>query len=461
MSPSKVLEQFIKSHMPKTDALEQFHWTPQPAAEELVRDILEEYLAGNKAAAKLRDRMRDETGTRFLDWIDEISIGRGQIDLARLEAAGFTNLDGEVYAHEGGIFPKLRLVDNGAITVMLKVESASDFAAANGESIELIGEPGNRVRLAVVNRNLRLIERHGYRGALEPWQKTDDKLLRIAMRHAETFRLRQREFDDDVTGFDHAERLIDAAIKDIGVDWTCDLFFAAEREFWQRRNSAAQFQKARQDRLGLGWANHDHHTYRSSRRHFARLIQLLENLGFVCRERFYAGADAGWGAQVLEQPNAGVIIFADVDLSPDELFNDFAHESLPERQHLGTVGLWCGLHGEAFLQAGMHHLECQFDFAALKQQMESTAGIKVMKPFTDFPYLKQAFTEGERWPVAEKRIAALLVNGKITPDQAAQFRQHGAIGSHLENLERNEGFKGFNQKGISEIISATDPRAHH
>ena len=43
-------------------------------------------------------------------------------------------------------------------------------------------------------------------------------------------------------------------------------------------------------------------------------------------------------------------------------------------------------------------------------------------------------------------------------DQARQFHEQGAIGSHLENLERNEGFKGFNQTGVSEIISATDPR---
>ena len=46
----------------------------------------------------------------------------------------------------------------------------------------------------------------------------------------------------------------------------------------------------------------------------------------------------------------------------------------------------------------------------------------------------------------------------ITPEQAKQFREQGAIGSHLENLERNEGFKGFNQTGVSEIIAATDPR---
>jgi hypothetical protein len=83
-----------------------------------------------------------------------------------------------------------------------------------------------------------------------------------------------------------------------------------------------------------------------------------------------------------------------------------------------------------------------------------------MKPFTDLPYLKQAFTEGERWAVDPKRIDALLKSGRITQPQADQFRAQGAIGSHLENLERNAGFKGFNQKGVSEIIASTDPRRH-
>jgi hypothetical protein len=137
---------------------------------------------------------------------------------------------------------------------------------------------------------------------------------------------------------------------------------------------------------------------------------------------------------------------------------DFAHEPLPPRDRLGTVGLWCGLHGESLLQAGMHHLECTFDFDSLKRQLDSEAGVKTMKPFTDFPHLRQAFTEGERWPVGKERVDRLVREGLITSSQAETFLRDGAIGSHLENLERNEGFKGFNQKGVSEIISATDPR---
>jgi len=105
----------------------------------------------------------------------------------------------------------------------------------------------------------------------------------------------------------------------------------------------------------------------------------------------------------------------------------------------------------------MHHLEAMFDFDALRKQLEED-GVKTMKPFTNFTYLRQAFTEGERWPVSEKRIQRLLDERLITTKQADQFREQGAIGSHLENLERNDGFKGFNQTGVSEIIAATDPR---
>ena len=33
-----------------------------------------------------------------------------------------------------------------------------------------------------------------------------------------------------------------------------------------------------------------------------------------------------------------------------------------------------------------------------------------------------------------------------------------AIGSHLENLQRKGGFKGFNQHAVSLIIAKADPR---
>jgi hypothetical protein len=452
--------------MPDLEALQSFQWTRQPGAERLVKRLLEEFLARNSSAAALARRMTAETGTRFLDWVEAIFPHPTKELEEELAACGFvpdpTAADGHLYRNTDGIFPAI-VLDTRAlpVCVYLKVDSVADFLAVNQLDNPITGEPFAPFRQALVATEnetwLYVAERRGH--ANFEFQHSDPEKRLVAAEFLEQCRRRRRNYEHDQEGFLHAHRLIDAAIPEIGVDQTCALFFQAEREFWQSRNHAAQIQKARQDRLGLGWGNHDHHTYRSSRACFSQLIALFEKLGLTCRERFYAGREAGWGAQVMENLRANIVVFADVDLAPDELLADFSHHPLTPRDTLGTVGLWCGLHGEALLEAGMHHLECQFDFAALKEQLERHH-IAVMKPFTDFPYLRQAFTEGQRWPVAEARLRRLLTQRLITPEQAEGFRKNGAIGSHLENLQRDEGYKGFNQKGVSEIISATDPRLH-
>jgi hypothetical protein len=142
---------------------------------------------------------------------------------------------------------------------------------------------------------------------------------------------------------------------------------------------------------------------------------------------------------------------------PDENAVDFSAVRLGPGKKLGTVGLWVGLHGESMLEAGMHHLEARFDFDALRDQLEKE-GVRMMKPFSDFQFLRQAFSEGERWSVASSRLDHLRRAELITPDQSEKFAREGAIGSHLENLQRRGGFKGFNQKSVSVIITATDPR---
>ncbi|MBL8764570.1 MAG: hypothetical protein JNM07_09915 [Phycisphaerae bacterium] len=453
--------------------LDQFHWKPQPEAYRLVLDLVGAFLKTSPHAATVRDRMKHETGTRFIDWVDHIQVPRTAALKAKLAATGFVRkaVPGapECYVNESGIFPAILLSGGQTTRVGIKAESVVDFLSAwhiaddpTVSEDDIDGAPLAQFRRALAFRDgaseLWVIERHGYRGF-----KTDDPppaRTVATLRHLESFRRRARDWDDDEAGFDHTQHLVEAAAQDLGRDLACDLFFASEREYWQRRNRAAQVQRARQDRLGLGWANHDHHTYRSSRHCFPALIRVFETLGFKCRERFYAGNEAGWGAQVLEQPVCGITIFADVDLSPEEIRGDFAHDGLAPKKELGTVGLWCGLHGEAMLQAGMHHLECVFDYEALRDQLVA-AHIETMDPFTSFPFLKQAFTVGERWRVADKRIDRLLEQGCVTPAQASQFRAQGAIGSHLENLERNDGYKGFNQHGVSQIIAKTDPRKQH
>ena len=71
-----------------------------------------------------------------------------------------------------------------------------------------------------------------------------------------------------------------AAVELVGPDLAASYFLQQERAYWQRHNSAGALQHARQDRLGLGWGNNDHHTFRSSRAAFAPLIGFLTLLGF-------------------------------------------------------------------------------------------------------------------------------------------------------------------------------------
>lgn len=446
---------------------DSFDWKPQPVAGKIIQELVQLFVGNVSFLERLSEQMKLVTGTRLIDWVDHFELSTklatGSISLDSLSDAGFAVFEKDsnrtIYKHANGLFPAIAIVDQPESRIGIKVESVVDFIALHQIQTQIDSSPFSSKRVALIaaekDFGVWVIEQHG----VQSWDKVDNKpnlALDVAETH-EKFRLRNRHCESSQAGFAVANKLIDDAIDRIGVDRACDVFFECERIYWESRNHAARIQKARQDRLGLGWANHDHHTYRSSRESFAHLISILEKLGFKCRERFYAGAEAGWGAQVLEQERCGIVVFADVDMSVEELAGDFAHEGFGSRDDLGTVGLWCGLHGEAFLEAGMHHLECQFDYSAARDLLKSD-GVVSMDPFTDFDFLKQCFTIAEIWPVGADRLEKLVAQKSISSEQAEKFRINGAVGSHLEILERNDGYKGFNQTGVSKIIAKTDPR---
>lgn len=450
-----------------TNDLPPFDWQPQPAAAEFIEELLEKFRHSSPQIQRLEQRLLNETGTRLLDWIDSLFVV-SEPDLSRrIEEVGFRRgEDANVWQHPGGMFPSVVcerafFVDTMDVDVLtIKVECVDDFSRVYTEGAATCqGRSGSPQRTALLPASdgpcLAAVERHGWRRSTWPTQSA--RQIAQAAKHRRAFDHRNRDCSSNAAGFQLAAALIEATSIDLGADWACDLFFAAERKYWMGRNHAARVQYDRQQKLGLGWGNHDHHTFRSSRACFQQLIEVLEQLGFHCRERFYAGQESGWGAQVLEQPQTGLVVFADVDLSPDEIDGDFSHEPLPPRGKLGTIGMWCALHGESFLQAGLHHLECQFDFNAAREQLRSV-GVETMTPFTDFSFLRQAFTVGEMWTADPRRVAQTQADGMITVEQAQQFLNSGALGSHLEILERNDGYRGFNQTGVSDIIARTDPR---
>lgn len=444
-----------------------FDWPLASDGECFVRDQIAAFLSVNSFARELSGRMRDETGTDFFEWVDHVVISPGQEE--QLGRAGFVadraaeTSNGElVYEHPRATLPRviIRKGQNRSPSVVaLKPEFIADFIAALDLTNEPEGEPCSRYRTVLVSiengATLQAVERRGYRGFVSAPLANRD--LANIIKAKEIWHSRPRRFENDAEGIRAATAVLERSIELVGRDLSCQFFFEAERRYWESRNRAARIQKQRQDQLGLGWGNHDHHTFRCSREHFVDLIAFLGKLGFQKRERYYAGAEAGWGAQISEQPITGIVVFADVDLMPHETKIDFSTQKLPPAPRLGTVGLWVGLHGESFLQAGMHHLEARFEFGLLRDQL-ANCGVKTMKPFSDFDFLRQAFTEGERWKVQPARLHRLLSAGLITREQHDQFLSEGAIGSHLENLQRHGGFKGFNQKSVSVVIAATDPR---
>jgi hypothetical protein len=470
-----------------------YDWKRWPETEVFVDRLIAAALAGNGFARELAERMPGETGTRFSVWVDHLVLsGVGGLE-ARLGELGFERqpiryaVNAPVFAHPGGIFPRLAIMaaspgangaggngpageDPAVREVAIKVDSVAAFSRAHDLGLDIKGYPMGPYRIGHISgarTTMAVVERRGYLG-FEPFpgeMARDGRMKPHAARDAlaalDLWRARRRRFDDDAQGFDAIEETLERVIELAGsTDLACHLVFEAEREYWQSRNTAATVQKARQDRLGLGWANHDHHTFRCSRRYFPRLMRMFTRLGFALRESFHAGPHAGWGAQVLEHPVTGIVIFADLDLAPEEATEDFAHEVLPDLPRPGTVGLWVALHGESILESGMHHLEAQFDFDYLRDGLKAEAGIETMPPFSNFPFLRQAFTAGERWPVDRHRADRALRLGWIDQAQHEKFVREGTIGSHLENLERREGYKGFNQQAVSAIIAATDPRLH-
>jgi hypothetical protein len=453
-------------HPPHSTA---FDWPLAFPAEELLRKRLASFLECHSWAHRLSDRFRAETGTDFFEWIDHLTLG--EEEAFALREVGFVREEVnappgvEVLYHPQAMLPRIVAMQEGSrngvpTRLAIRPESLVDFIAAHDLQTEIRDRFGSRLRRAIISvengYKLCAVERLGWRHfvASEPVPGFSDSILAVQ----ELWRTRKRNFPDDSDGVKLAFELQAKAIELVGPEVACQLFFAEERRYWETRNRAGRIQKRRQEQLGLGWGNHDHHTFRSSRRFFAVLVRFLLNFGFTKRERYYAGTEAGWGAQILEHYATGITVFADVDLMPEETEIDFSQQPLPEAPRLRTVGLWCGLHGDSFLQAGMHHLEARFEFGTLRDQL-ADEGVLTMKPFSDFEFLKQAFTEGERWPVEPKRVQRLLDRQLITAEQAETFLRTGAVGSHLENLQRRGGFKGFNQKSVSVIIEATDPRA--
>ena len=255
-------------------------------------------LEGNAFAARLAERMAAETSTRFVDWVDHLVVTDRAGSGVRVWTLGYRAQDrayavgAPVYAHRGGMFPRVAVSRRGPEVreVAIKVESVAAFSRAHDLGLDVGATRSGRTGsggVAGEATSLAVVERRGYLG-FEPFPgdlaregRMRPHAARDALAARELWQARRRRFDDDAEGFDATEATLERMIELAGLaDLACHLVFEVERDYWQSRNRAARVQKARQDRLGLGWANHDHHTFRCSRRFFPRVIAMFESLGF-------------------------------------------------------------------------------------------------------------------------------------------------------------------------------------
>ena len=262
------------------DAPAQFEWKRWPDTEAFVGRLIATALEGHPFAARLAERMMAEAGTPFEVWVDHLVVTGTSAVARTLSSLGYERQPGHyavgvpVYAHPGGIFPRIALYSSagsgngstaiGVRDVAIKVESIAAFSRAHDLGLEILGYALGPYRSALIpgdRTNLVVIERRGYLG-FEPFPgelaregRMKPHAARDALAARDVWLARRRRFDDDAQGFDVTEATLNTVIELAGsADLACHLIFEVERDYWQSRNRAAQVQKARQDqaRAGLG-----------------------------------------------------------------------------------------------------------------------------------------------------------------------------------------------------------------
>src|SRR5689334_8102935 len=120
----------------KTNVLNAFQWEPQPAAERLVRELVDAFVSRNAFAKAFVDRLHREAGVRFVDMVDDVTAPATEPLRQRLAEAGFVRNPAdrtvEWFTHPGGMFPAIVLANDSKTRVSMKVEFVDDFMAVWG-----------------------------------------------------------------------------------------------------------------------------------------------------------------------------------------------------------------------------------------------------------------------------------------------------------------------------------------
>src|SRR5262249_10216393 len=163
----------------------------------------------------LAERMKTETSTRFVDWLDHLVVSDEAAPVEELRRLGFARqpihhgVGAAVYAHEGAVFPRLVVASGSGPRipqVAIKVEGVAAFARAHDLGLEIRGYAMGPYRFATIGgkpTTLGIVERRGYLG-FDPFPgemaregRMRPHAARDALAARELWQGRRRRFDDD------------------------------------------------------------------------------------------------------------------------------------------------------------------------------------------------------------------------------------------------------------------------
>src|ERR1041385_3660693 len=167
------------------DKEKRFDWPLCYEAEKLVLAHIDAFLQRNSFAAKLAERMRAETGTLFIDWVDYIvlpSPAQSALHKSGFVEDPFADVDStqRVLWHPEAMLPRVIIhpdasSGNHPSALAIHVENLDDFMIVHGSSDSSEGEQFSRFRRITASiengTRFQVVERRGYRGSVpEPPQ---------------------------------------------------------------------------------------------------------------------------------------------------------------------------------------------------------------------------------------------------------------------------------------------------
>lgn len=392
-------------------------------------------------------------GIRFFDLLDYIRIAVSPSAKAVIQKQGFsvqkeTYQGGKIYRHPRALFPVLVVEEvrsekaSSILELGVRVDSLEHLKGVRGFSEPIQGREESSLRKMSLTDpkgyTLTFVERKGTARFEKNTPEEDlGKVRKVKSLFGSYRDSHVRLLEDPEEGFRKTVVLIREAIALVGKERTAYEWVQAEVLFWEKRNGAGTLQGKLQRGVGIGWANKDHITYRNSKAFFPKTIEILSCLGFEKREKLWAEE---FTAQVMEHPSLALAAFVDVDP--------------PGKKEWGTVGLWVKIHGESMLSAGLHHMAARYDFIKVQEVLKKR-GVSFRPPFSYFDDLKQVFTEGERRVISENHARHLVHEGILTEAERREYMTKGAVYSHLENIQRGNGFKGFNRQSVDKTLRDT------